>query len=226
MTSQEFRDTRQQLRWTQKRAAAKFGVSQPYLSLLENGLRPVPSGLVNRLAKHAPVPPTALPLKVESGFDPQAFAASLGALGYPRFSYLAKSGRRENPAALLLGALRQDQLEPRLTEALPWLLLHYPTLDWNWLVEHAKRQNLQNRLGFLVSLARELAEKQDASESTSTLTRWERTLDDARLAKTDVLFRRLTSVEQQYFQANRSATAMHWNLLTGLTAETLRYGDV
>ncbi len=225
MTSLELRETRRQLRWTQKQAAAKLGVSQPYFSLLENGLRPVPVSLVNRLAKHAPVPPTALPLKVAPGFDPQTFAGSLAALGYPRFSYLAKSGRCENPAALMLVALRQDELEPRLTEALPWLLLRYPTMDWNWLVEHAKRQNLQNRLGFLVSLARELAEQQGASECTSTLTRWERTLEDARLAKTDVLSRRLTSAEQQYFRNNRSATAMHWNLLTGLTAETLRYAD-
>ena len=30
----------------------------------------------------------------------------------------------ENPATLLLTALRQDHLEPRLTEALPWVLLH------------------------------------------------------------------------------------------------------
>ncbi len=223
MTNQELREARQQLTWTQKQASAKLGVSQPYLSLMESGLRPVPEDLVKRLARHTRVPATSLPLRNEPAFDPQAFAASLGALGYPGFSYLSKSGRRENPAALLLGALQQDQLEPRLTEALPWLLLHYPKLDWNWLVEHAKRQNLQNRLGFLVSLARELAEKQGASESTSTLTRWERTLEDARLAKTDVLSRRLTSAEQRYFHANRSATAMHWNLLTGLTADTLPY---
>lgn len=225
MTNQELRETRQQLRWTQKQAATKLKVSQPYLSLLENGLRPVPESLVNRLSKHAPVPATALPLKDASGFDPQAFAASLGALGYPRFSYLSKSGRRENPAALLLGALRQDQLEPRLTEALPWLFLNYPKLNWDWLVEHAKRQNLQNQLGFLVSLARELAEKQGTREPAGALARWERTLEDARLAKTDALSRRLTSAEQQYLQVNRSPTAMHWNLLTGLTAEALRYAE-
>jgi transcriptional regulator with XRE-family HTH domain len=225
MTSEELRQARQQLRWTQKQAAATLRVSQPYLSLMENGLRPVPEDLVSRLAKHTLVPATSLPFRDASAFDPQAFAASLGALGYPRFSYLSKSGRRENPAALLLTALRQDQLDSRLTEALPWLLLHYPTLNWNWLVEHVKRQNLQNRLGFLVSLARELAEKQGASARAKMLARWEHTLEDARLAKVDVLSRRLTSAEQQYFQAHRSPTAAHWNLLTGLTADTLRYAE-
>src|SRR5438309_2711449 len=114
MTGHELREAREQLRWTQKRAAAKLGVSQPYLSLLENGLRPVPANLVERVAKHTSVPATALSLKEEAVFDPQRFAASLGSLGYPRFSYFSDSRRRENPAVLLLTALRQDQLEPRL----------------------------------------------------------------------------------------------------------------
>ena len=225
MTYQELRDTRRQLRWTQKQAAEKLGVSQTYLSLMEGGLRPVPATLVNRLAKHAPLPATALPLMDEVRFQPQAFAASLGAVGYPRFSYLSKSGRRANPATLVLTALTQDQLEPRLTEALPWLLLTYPTLDWHWLVERAKRRNLQNRLGFLVSLARELAEKQSNRDLVGLLARWEQTLEEARLAKVDALSRRLTSAERQYFQTHRSPTAAHWNLLTGLSADALQYAE-
>lgn len=223
MTNQELREARKQLRWTQARAAGKLGVSQPYLSLLENGLRPVPPRVVNRLAKHTAVPATALPMSPRSSFDPQALAASLGALGYPRFSYLADSGRRENPATLLLTALQQEQLEPRLTEALPWLLLHYPNLNWDWLLDHAKRQNLQNRVGFLVSVARDLAQKQGATDVVATLAHWEHELEDARLARVDVLARRLTAAERRYFQANRSAAAAHWNLLTGLNADTLQY---
>lgn len=124
---------------------------------------------------------------------------------------------------LLLTALQQEQLEPRLTEALPWLLLHYPNVNWDWLLEQAKRQNLQNRVGFLVSVARELAEKQGATDVVNTLAYWEHELEDARLAKIDVLARRLTTAERRYFEANRSAAAAHWNLLTGLTAETLQY---
>ena len=225
MTNRELREGRKQLKWTQKRAAAKLGVSQPYLSLLENGFRPVPENVVNRLAKYTTVPATALPLRFRAPFDPQVFAASLGALGYPRFSYLANSGRRENPAALLVMALQQDQLEPRLTEALPWLLLHFPNLDWDWLVEEAKRQNLQNRVGFLLSLARELAEKRGSGEVVTTLARREAELEEARLAKVDVLSRHLTAAERQYLHAHRSPAATHWNLLTGLTVDTLQYAD-
>lgn len=222
MTAHELREARKQLGWTQEQASTRLRVSQPYLSLMENGLRPVPSALVTRLGKHTSVPATAMPLRPVA-FDPQAFATSLGALGYPRFSYLASSRYLENPAALVLTALQQEQLEPRLTEALPWLLLHYPTLNWQWLVDEAKRRNLQNRLGFLVSLAKELAEKNDAADVVETLARWERELEDARLAKVDVLARRLTAAERQYFQAHRSPAAAHWNLLTGLTADTLQH---
>ena len=225
MTGQELRETRRQLRWTQKQAAAKLGVSQPYLSLLEKGLRRVPPGLVNRLAAYAQLPAGALPLKEKTPFDPQAFAASLGALGYPRFAYLSSSGHRENPATLLLAALRQDQLEPRLTEALPWLLLHHPNLNWRWLVDRAKLDNLQNRLGFLVSLARELAEKRGAHALAMTFADWERELEGARLAKVDSLARRLTAAERQYLREHRSPAASHWNLLTGLTADTLQYAE-
>src|ERR1700675_1132159 len=63
----------------------------------------------------------------------------------------------ENPAEVLLGALAQDDLEPRLVEALPWLVLRYSTLDWSWVVREAKVRDLQNRLGFVVGLARQLA---------------------------------------------------------------------
>ena len=83
----------------------------------------------------------------------------------------------------------------------------------------------RHQLGFLVSLARELAEKQSNSDLVGLLARWERTLEEARLAKEDVLSRRLTSAERQHFQAHRSATAAHWNLLTGLSADALQYAE-
>ena len=108
-----------------------------------------------------------------------------------------------------------------MTEAVPWLLLHYPDLNWEWLVEQTKRHNLQNRLGFLTTLARELAEKRKDSVATHTLRRWECVLDDARLAKTDTLARRLTTAERKFFTDHRSPAATHWNLLTSLQASDL-----
>src|SRR5204862_2965596 len=45
------------------------------------------------------------------------------ALGYPGFTHLRpRRWALKNPAEVLLAALAQDDLEPRLVEALPWLL--------------------------------------------------------------------------------------------------------
>ena len=75
-------------------------------------------------------------------------AADLTALGYPGLSYL-KSGRKRDPAEVVLSALRADNLDVRLIEALPCMLLHYPDLNWDWLVRSAKKNELQNKLGFV-----------------------------------------------------------------------------
>ena len=73
----------------------------------------------------------------------------------PSFVYLyLKAEHTKNPAEVLLLALRFKNLDARLTEALPWVLLEYPDLDWKWLVSQAKANELQNKLGFLTNVAR------------------------------------------------------------------------
>jgi hypothetical protein len=78
-----------------------------------------------------------------------------GALGYEPFAYLR--GRLSNPAAVLLAALCQSDLPARVVEALPWLALHFPDLNRDWLVERAKLHDVQNRLGYVVTLAAQVA---------------------------------------------------------------------
>ncbi len=39
----------------------------------------------------------------------------------------------------------------RLAEALPWVVLTYPDMDWPWLTREVKLQDAQNRLGFVVA---------------------------------------------------------------------------
>ena len=209
--------------WTQQHTAARLRVSQPYLSLMERGERPVPPAVATKLARLADVPPTALPLEEGRDFNPDAFAAALGTLGYPPYAY-RRSSTPENPAVLVLTALRQEQLEPRLAEALPWLLVRYPNLNWEWLVDQAKRDNLQNRLGYLTTVAKEVAEQRHDPDAASTLLRWQQTLDEARLAKTDTLGRRLTNAERKYLLEHRPPAATHWNLLTRLSASDVQDG--
>lgn len=220
MSGQQLKAAREALGMTQQQAARRWRVSQPYLSLVENNRRRVPARLARLLASHEPSVATALPLAVPMDAD---LPRLLGSLGYPGFAYLADPNEVTNPASLLVAALRQANVPARVTEALPWLLTRFVDLDWDWLVNEAKRWNVQNRLGYLVSLAVDLARRRDDSAALSRLERVEQQLEDARLAKEDTLGRTLTESERRYLREHRPATAAHWNLLTSLRADDLRY---
>jgi hypothetical protein len=132
---------------------------------------------------------------------------------------------KANPAAVVLEALLKKDLEARLAEALPWVLLKYPDLDWPWLVRHTKLQDAQNRLGFLVALAKNLAASREQFQPALVqLTAAEQHLEQARLARDDTLCREsMPAAERHWLETNRSPLARHWNLLTGLTIEQLAY---
>jgi hypothetical protein len=96
---------------------------------------------------------SAVTLPVETGWNEvqtkseDTLAADLTALGYPGFSHL-KGSRKKNPAQVLLSALSAKELNSRLTEALPWVLLSYPDLDWDSLVKEVKVGILKTGLAF------------------------------------------------------------------------------
>jgi hypothetical protein len=205
---------------TQQQAARRWHVSQPYLSLVENNNRRVPVRLARRLAAREPSMATALPPEVPTDAD---LPRLLGSLGYPGFAYLSNPHDVRNPAGVLLAAVRHANVPARVTEALPWLLMRFVDLDWDWLVNEAKRWNTQNRLGYLVSLAMDVARRRDDSGTVGRLERVQQQLEDARLAKEDTLGRTLTESERRYLREHRPATAAHWNLLTSLRADDLRY---
>ncbi len=107
-------------------AAALLGVSQPYLSLLERGARPLSRKLRQRL-KLVPSPTT----------DPtdERLRSQLRALGYPGFAHVDGERPVPSPSAVLVNALSRPTLDARIVEALPWLVLRYAAeLDWGWLV--------------------------------------------------------------------------------------------
>lgn len=118
--------------WEQQEAAAKLKVSQPYLSLIESGKRPVTEKLARRAVSVFKLPPTALPIRddAENGASKSndLLASQLAALGYPMFSHLKKS-KKVNPAAVLIFALRENELDSRVVEALPWLIFNFSDLD-------------------------------------------------------------------------------------------------
>lgn len=228
MKGQELRQARLAKGWTQQDVAQRLGGSQGYVSLLENEGRPVPSPLAAKLRRLLALPPTALPVADDAPRPLTAakLARQLAALGYPGYAYLRRNSRSVNPAELLLTALRENDLEPRLAAALPWVAFRYPDLDWPWLLERAKVHDLQNRLGFTLRLARRTAERLERQDVSTVLAEWEEALERARLAREDTFCREsMTDAEKRWLRERRPQDAAHWNLLTNLTAEHLSYAQ-
>jgi hypothetical protein len=203
-------------------AARRWRVSQAYLSLMERGRRPVPDRVARLAVRSDQRLATGLAPRLVLR-KPADFERQLGSLGYPGFEYLADVRSVENPAAVVLAALCARDLPARVTEALPWVLLTYRHLDWDWLLDHVRLANGQNRLGFLVTLARQLAERRGNQAARTELERVEQRLEEARLVKEDSMGSSLTRVERDHLRAVRPAVASHWNVLTSLDLERLRY---
>ena len=210
---------RQSRGWKQAEAAQQLGVSQGYVSLLESGARPLPAKLASSVCRTLGLPPTVLP-EVELNLPPDRLPSVLGALGYEQFGYLR--GRLFNPAAVLLAALCQNDLPARVVEALPWLALHFPDVNRDWLMERAKLHDVQNRLGYVVALAAQVA----GTAVTVRLRELAQALEPSRLAREGTLCHdSMTETERGWLRENRPAQAKHWNLLTDLSREDLAYAD-
>jgi hypothetical protein len=149
----------------------------------------------------------------------------LARLGYPGLAWRRKPGALRNPLELLLNALSVDDLDARLTEALPWLLLKFTGYDTQDLVARAKQLDAQNRLGFTAALARQVAERNpEYGNRRDDLLHLEQQLERSRLAREDTYGRKEKSDRMRaWLRANRSPEAEHWNLLTDLKPEHLPY---
>jgi hypothetical protein len=198
--------------------------------MLESGKRQLTRALARKVVAAYGLPPAELP--VPAAFNPakradaQRLMEDLAKLGYPGFAYVRTGVRTKNPAQVLLAALAQESLEGRAAEALPWVLLRYWRMDFRWLVVEAKKFDLQNRLGFVASLARQLSARTAQAERTQALAQLESRLDRSRLAREDYFYRPpRNDYERRWLAQNRPATAQHWNLLSDLQPEHLPYAD-
>jgi hypothetical protein len=184
--------------------------------MLESGRRN-PDPLSRRLMRVYALPPTALPLReVRENVTPDRLAHEFAQLGYPGFAHLRGRARATNPAEFLLKALSQRNLEARVAEGLPWLVVRYPDMPLDWLVREARARALQNRLGFVVTLARRAAGRYD-------LEPLERTLEDSKLAKQDSFCEELSDPARRWLSTHSSEEARQWNLLSDLRPDVVRY---
>jgi transcriptional regulator with XRE-family HTH domain len=230
MDGTTLREARQNKNWTQQQTARALDVTQAYLSMLEKGRRRVSESLIRKALKVFDLPPTALPLPSEASGVPapsrkRDFSADLAGLGYPGFAYL-RTKVQKNPAGVLLDALNEPDLDARVAESLPWLTLTYVDMDWAWLVRNVKVRDRQNRLGFAVSLASEVATSKNDAERAKKLRRCLQVLESARLAREDTFCRdSMTQAERKWLREHRSPVAAHWNLLTDMKGEHLAYAS-
>lgn len=227
MNAEQWKTGRRKVGLNQVAAAQSLGVTQPYLSQLETGVRVASAELARRAASLYQLPPTALPLPEQSevqGVTPDDLQRKLASLGYPGFEHV-RSDTASNPAGVVLSAVVKRDLDTRLVEALPWVLSTYPDLDWPWLRDYAKLCNAQNRLGYVVHLAKQTARASlERVDAVQVLSGWESELEKSRLASEGTLCRdSMPGPERAWLRTNRPEAAVHWSLLTSLTAELLPY---
>jgi hypothetical protein len=97
-------------------------------------------------------------------------------------------------------------------------------MDWDWLVRNAKVHDRQNRLGFAVALASEVAEGKNENGRARKLRQCLEDLESARLAREDTFCHdSMTQAERAWLREHRSSAAAHWNLLTDMKGEHLAY---
>ncbi len=225
MRPEQLRSARQAAGLTQQQAAERLGVSQAYIALLERGRRAVTAQLASKIARVYSLGPTALPLEAEGidSWNSGSLAVALASLGYPGFRYL-RGHHKRNPAVVLCGAIAAKDLEVRVIESLPWLVAEYSDLDWEWLIREAKLRDAQNRLGLLVTLGRQVAEKRGDDAATGRLCQVEQALDRARLVREDTLCQdSLSEAERRWLREARPPDARYWNVLTDLDCQSLPY---
>jgi transcriptional regulator with XRE-family HTH domain len=218
VTGLQLKRARTARQWTQAELATRLGVSQGYVCLLERGARPVPAALAGTLARLLGMAPSTLPASADSdAYDAGGAARALAALGYARFADRPRRRELRNPAEVVFRCLRAPDVDARVVEALVWLLVAHADLDWAWLVRHAKANDLQNRLGFLVSLAAEAAQREGQTEARAQLTSARAVLERSRLAAEGAFRTTLSDAERRWLRQHRPPDAAHWNLLTNLT---------
>src|SRR3569833_895915 len=152
MTGEEWVRGRKNSGLTQIAAAKILGITQPYLSQLENGARMARKELMTRAATIYGLP-NALPLPEperagQVGAD--TLQSSLAALGYPKFAHVSAEDQH-NPVAVFFLVFVLGVFVSCLVVVLPWVVCRYAVaMDWRWRLDQLILRKAQIRFGYLV----------------------------------------------------------------------------
>jgi transcriptional regulator with XRE-family HTH domain len=227
MTGHQIFKYRKEKKRTQVETARALGVSQTYLSLLEAGKRTLTEELRRKVVRFFKLAPTLVPADLKfpelRPVSDDELASDLAGLGYRGFSHVKRS-RLKNPASVLLSALNSPKRDARLVEALPWVVLTFPDMEWKDLTKAAKAYDLQNRLGFVINVARRVAEFRSDSDTAAKLTRHEAELERSLLVREETLCNEpMTNAERNWLATQRPEAARRWHLLTDLSPQNVYY---
>lgn len=157
----------------------------------------------------------------------RALRDALGALGYlgflSLFSALEAEQEPHDPAVVLMAALACGRIEESVVEVLAWLVLRYERLDWGWLLAEARRRGVQNRLGFVVSLALHASAASLGLARLTRLAAIEEELYACRTAKEENPWLRLPLALRPSIAARRSGEAAQWRVPCTLRPSGLRF---
>lgn len=70
-----------------------------------------------------------------------------------------------------------------MIDALPWLPLHFPDMNWNWLSAEVKSRDRQNRLAYVTLLASDVAQSRGEADLAKSLRFRVASLERSRMAK-------------------------------------------
>src|SRR5207302_8896384 len=94
MNPTDLRSVRRQRGWSEQEAARRLGVSQSYLSMLEEGKRRLTSRVARRAMSVFGLPPTVLPPSpTVKQWGAETLAQQLAALEYPGVAWMRSHGR-------------------------------------------------------------------------------------------------------------------------------------
>ncbi|MBK9528385.1 MAG: helix-turn-helix transcriptional regulator [Acidobacteria bacterium] len=214
MTGNQLSKYRKEKERTQLETAHALGVSQTYLSLLEAGKRPLTEKLVRKAIRFLNSPDE----NTDRSSAPE-FKSDLGrsACGSPLAawvtgaSHLKRTGPRTRRFAL--AALNSPKRDARVVEALPWVVLTFPDMEWASLTKVAKAYDLQNRLGFITEVARSIASFRGDGLKGEKLLRCESRLERSLLVREETLCNEtMTNAERRWLAVTRPEPAKRWHL--------------